>query len=143
MNNAQIEAFPVVLKQAVCWGEMDAFQHVNNIVYYRYFENARIKYFIDAGIHEHLLTHKTGPVIGSSSCQFLKPLTYPDDILIGARVSTVRQKRFTMEYAIQSEKLNEVVATGVAEIIYFDYRTNQTAIIPESILSLIRAIEKG
>ena len=39
------ERYPVVIEIPVAWGEMDAFQHLNNIVYFRYFESARIAYF--------------------------------------------------------------------------------------------------
>lgn len=39
-----LEGFPVVIELPVVWGEMDAFAHVNNVVYFRYFESARIAY---------------------------------------------------------------------------------------------------
>jgi acyl-CoA thioester hydrolase len=40
-----IDGYPVVIEIPIAWGEMDAFQHVNNIFYFRYFESARIAYF--------------------------------------------------------------------------------------------------
>ena len=40
-----LAGFPVVVEQAVAWGDMDSYQHVNNVVYFRYFENARLEYF--------------------------------------------------------------------------------------------------
>src|SRR4029077_12717598 len=39
-----LSGFPVVVRQNVIWGEMDAYNHVNNVVYFRYFENARLEY---------------------------------------------------------------------------------------------------
>ena len=45
MSETLLTGFPVVVAQAVVWGEMDAYRHVNNVVYFRYFENARIEYF--------------------------------------------------------------------------------------------------
>ncbi|MCB0148997.1 MAG: acyl-CoA thioesterase, partial [Caldilineaceae bacterium] len=45
-----LAGYPVVIEIPVAWGEMDAFQHVNNIVYFRYFESGRIAYFERAGM---------------------------------------------------------------------------------------------
>ena len=46
---ALLETFPVVSKIPVLWGDMDSFQHVNNVIYFRYFESARIQYFDTLG----------------------------------------------------------------------------------------------
>ena len=43
--NSPVADYPVVIETPVAWGEMDAYGHVNNIVYFRYFESARIAYF--------------------------------------------------------------------------------------------------
>ncbi len=40
-----LKAHPVVIETPVAWGEMDSLQHVNNIIYFRYFESARMAYF--------------------------------------------------------------------------------------------------
>ena len=42
MDHKQLENYPVVIEIPVAWGDMDAFQHVNNVAYFRYFESARI-----------------------------------------------------------------------------------------------------
>jgi len=46
--------YPVVLSQDIIWGDMDAFGHINNTVYFRYFEDARIAYFDQIGVHEQM-----------------------------------------------------------------------------------------
>ena len=48
------QEYPVVLSQDIIWGDMDAFGHVNNTVYFRYFEDARIAYFDQIGVHEQI-----------------------------------------------------------------------------------------
>src|SRR6202035_1702223 len=45
MSEALVAGFPVLVEQAVVWGDMDSYRHVNNVVYFRYFENARLEYF--------------------------------------------------------------------------------------------------
>ena len=81
--------YPVVVEQAVAWGEMDSYEHVNNVVYFRYFENARLEYF--RRLNWFAFEKETG--IGRSTavkrrCDpfSMRPLTYPDTILIDARM---------------------------------------------------------
>ena len=40
-----LKTFPIIVNYPVIWGDMDSFQHVNNVIYFRYFETARIQYF--------------------------------------------------------------------------------------------------
>lgn len=125
--------FPVILKQDLAWGDMDAFQHINNCVYFRYFENVRLEYFGRVGVIDSMKESNVGPILGATECRYLAPLTYPDSILVGTRVSKIREKRFSMRYEIFSTKLNKVVAVGSGEIVYFDFSSGQSCAIPEKI----------
>ena len=66
-------------RQPIRWGDMDMLGHVNNTVYFRYCEQARIEwtYGLYAGSD---LYDKTGPVIVNASCTFLLPLVYPGEV---------------------------------------------------------------
>ncbi|HEX6622399.1 MAG TPA: acyl-CoA thioesterase, partial [Pyrinomonadaceae bacterium] len=97
-----LEAYPVVIETPVAWGEMDSFQHVNNIVYFRYFESARMAYFERVGFWAYMDETGVGPILASTRCKFILPLTYPDTVSIGARVSEIEDDRFTMSYAVVS-----------------------------------------
>lgn len=141
MASRTFEDYSLRLTQEVQWGEMDSFNHVNNSVYFRYFENARIAYFEQTGINRFMKEHIVGPILGSTECKFLAPLTYPDTIDICTRVMAVKEKRFTMEYLVYSRQLNREAAVGSGEIVYFDYSTNKTTPIPESILDNIKMAE--
>ncbi len=131
------------IEQPIIWGDMDAFNHINNTVYFRYFENARIAYFDKTGINQMMAKSKIGPILGESSCRYLKPLTYPDTIRIFTYTSALRPKRFTMKYLIESKKLGSVVAEGSGEIVYLDYNSDKTALIPDSIREAIIALDKN
>jgi len=135
------QAFSLTLSQAVQWGEMDAFQHVNNSVYFQYFENARIHYFEETGINAYMASHQVGPILGSTECKFLAPLTWPDTVTVATRVTAIKEKRFSMQYTVFSDKLSREVATGSGEIIFFDYRKQQTCLIPSSIVDKIEQFE--
>ena len=81
-----ISEYPVIFEQNVAWGDMDAFGHVNNVQYYRYIESARICYFEELNIFQQDIY----TVVASSQCQYLRPLFYPDQLKIGARVEECR-----------------------------------------------------
>ncbi len=100
-----LAGYPVVVEVPVAWGEMDAFGHVNNIVYFRYFETARIAYFERLDVPEFLARDPVGPILAETSCRFRAALSYPDTVWVGARVESVGEDRFVMRYAVLSRRL--------------------------------------
>ena len=104
----QMTEFPVVLQQQLDWGDMDAFHHINNVVYFRYFENVRMKYFEATGMIDEAQRTRIVPILGATECKYLLPLIYPDSITLGATVSKIREKRLSMKYFIYSQKLEKI-----------------------------------
>lgn len=137
----KITGFPVILQQQLEWGDMDALNHINNVVYFRYFENVRMKYFERIGVMEEMEKTKVAPILGATECKFLLPLTYPDTITLGASVSQVREKRLTMEYVIFSQKSKEIAAEGGAEVVFVDFSSGRSALVSETILAAIKKIQ--
>ena len=134
-----LEGFPVQLRFALRWGEMDAFQHLNNTVYFGYFEDVRIAYFQRMKIFTDA---DVGPILHSTQCRFRAPLTYPDNLVVGARVPEIDDGgRFTMEYAVYSEALQAVAATGTGLIVPFDYKAKTKATLPDAWRTAIQDIE--
>ncbi len=132
------QGYSVVIEDTVRWGDMDAFQHVNNTVYFQYFESARIAYFERAEI---LATHPIGPILGATSCRFKAPLSYPDQLQLGARVSSFTDDRFTMAYAVFSADKQRVVAEGDGVVVGYNYQTQQKAPLPAGWVSAIRRLD--
>src|SRR5262245_46892162 len=123
--------FPVVTEDIVRWGDLDALGHVNNTLFFRYFETARITYFDRIGWPAS--AHRgIGPILGSTSCRFRRPLRYPDRLKVGARVRELGEDRFTMEYAIWSEAQETIAASGEAVIVSFDYEHGRKVSIPDA-----------
>ena len=116
--NEQLDKFPVVIEIPVAWGEMDAMQHVNNIVYFRYIESVRMAYFERLGLLNQLSDTGVGPILAWTSCRFRRALTYPDTVSVGTRVTKIDVDRFTMETLIVSHAMNDVAAEseGIVEI---------------------------
>ncbi len=133
--------YPVVLAQDVIWRDLDAFQHVNNAVYFRYFEDARIAYFARTEILAHKEATNQGPILASTKCDFRAPLSYPDRIHIATTVEDVQGKRFSMKYFVFSEKLGGLAAEGEGLIVYYDYAAAKSCLVPETIAAAIDRIE--
>ena len=133
--------FPVTVPLAVAWGEMDAFGHVNNTVFFRYFETARIAYFDAIGYDRLMAEQGLGPILAETSCRFRRPLKYPDRLVVGARVPTVGDDRFTMEYRIWSEQWGSAAGKGEGLIVSFDYRAQKRVPLPPSIVAAIERVE--
>jgi acyl-CoA thioester hydrolase len=104
---------------------MDALNHVNNAVYFRYFETARLDYFRHISLMEEMAVTNVGPVLGDTDCRYKLPVTYPDTLLVGSRIAEVKEDRFTMEYKIVSHKLSKITTTGSATIVMFDFNANK------------------
>src|ERR1700745_2673797 len=97
-----LSKFPVIVRQQVVWGDMDAYRHVNNVVYFRYFENARLEYFRRLDWFDLERDTGVGPILHSTERRFRPPLPYPDTVSIGARVAALGQDRFELEHVVWS-----------------------------------------
>jgi acyl-CoA thioester hydrolase len=128
----ELKDFPVIVKFPVAWGDMDSFGHVNNIRFFKYFESARIKYFEETGFVNSMHHTKIGPILASTSAKFIKPIVYPDTILIGTKITDLFDQKFSMDYIIESEK-NGVVAVGEALIVILDYKTSKKVSLPMNV----------
>src|SRR5437870_11424548 len=114
-----LKGFPVVVVQEVLWGEMDAYQHVNNVAYFRYFENSRLEYFRRLGWFDFEKATGIGPILQATSARFRRALTYPDTIHIGTRLLEMKDDRFVIEHKIVSEALDDVATVGEGVIVTF------------------------
>jgi acyl-CoA thioester hydrolase len=128
-----LEGYPVAVQLPLTWGQMDAFSHVNNTQYFRWFEDVRMAYFQACGIFDHMDAHQVGPILARTQCRFMAPLTFPDTVHLGTRIEDMGEDRFTMIYRVVSEAQGCVAAEGDGRIVMLDYATNQKASIPDAI----------
>jgi acyl-CoA thioester hydrolase len=139
MADDPLGGFRIVIDVPVAWGEMDAFGHVNNIVFFRYFESARIAY-LDA-IAFRGLDGAAGPILASTQCRFRRPLAYPDTVRVGARTTSLASDRFTMEYRIVSAAHADVAAEGSGIVVAYDYARAARTSLPEAVRARILEID--
>jgi acyl-CoA thioester hydrolase len=135
-----LKQYPTVIPQTVKWGDMDAAQHVNNTVYLRYFENARIAFFNQIGFMDFMGEGGIGPILAEVNCRYKVPLTFPDNIQITARIlpDSFTEYGFVMQHLVYSEKLQRIAAEGTSRIVCYDYKSKQKALISSELREKLR-----
>jgi acyl-CoA thioester hydrolase len=143
-----MQGFPVTLELPVQWGEMDALRHVNNGRFFTWFESARIAYFdrlrgAIPGAGATVGLGDIGPILASTSCDFLRPITYPAVVRVGARVTELGNSSMRMEYAVErSDAPDDLCAKGTSVVVLVRYTTLQKVRVPDEMRAAIDALEK-
>src|SRR5262249_20514642 len=136
-----LEGYPVVIVVPVQWGDQDAFGHVNNTVYFRWFESARIAYFLRIGLRTLQGDERIGSILASSSCDYRKSITFPDTVRVGVRVTRIGRSSIGFEHRIVSEAMGALAAEGASTVVVIDYDDNRPRPVPESVREAIGALE--
>ena len=134
---------PVRVEGDVAWGEMDAFQHVNNIIYLRWFENARIQYFMRTGFIAHMEASGIGPILAESRCRYRVPVTFPDRVTVTVTARDLGEDRFTMDYCLYSQQHDCLVAEGESSIVCYDFKVGAKAKLPAQVRLAMEALESA
>ena len=114
---------------------MDALGHVNNIVYFQYFEIARLQWFEKAGFSPLAASTREGMVIVDNHAQYLKPVVYPSDITVRMGGHTPGRSSFISTYTLCVS--GELYTQGSAKIVWIDTVTGKSVSLPDSVRQLI------
>lgn len=112
------------------WGDMDAMGHINNAVYFRYMETARIDWFTSLGVQPD--PKGEGIVIVNAFCNFIRQFEYPGRILIRTYVSNPGRSSFdtwaTME---REDQPGTICASGGATVVWVNFPAHKSAPLPD------------
>ncbi|OBT04210.1 thioesterase [Shewanella sp. UCD-FRSSP16_17] len=133
-----IQQHSIITEIPVAWGEMDALNHVNNVVYFRYFETARIDFFSQINMMDDLAKTSIGPVLSETHARYKRPVTFPDTLLVSVSISDIQQDRFVMHYRIFSKAQQAVTTTGTANVVMFNFKTGQKATLTPELLDALK-----
>ena len=137
----QLSEYPVGIEVPVLWGDQDAFGHVNNVIYFRWFESARIAYFEKIGLFDLLSQSGVGVILASIKCDFLSQLIYPDRACIAARVTRIGNSSMTMQHSLISKATNHVSATAYSTVVTFNFEKNTSERVPDDLRRNISELE--
>jgi len=133
---------PISLSLPVAWGEMDALGHVNNVVYFRYLECARVEFMRRCGMTELRTPQGVGVILQHVQCRFRRPIVFPDTVTITARVTSIEADRFTLDHEIFSTAQSVVAAVGTSTIVTYDYTAKTKVPIPADLRRAIESMAK-
>jgi acyl-CoA thioester hydrolase len=139
--DALLEGYAAVISLPVQWGDMDAFAHVNNVVYFRWFESARIAYFQRIGVTKHRSGDELGPILASSSCHYRRPIVFPDTVRVGVRATRVGRTSIGLEHRIVSVEQKALAAEGTATTVFYDYARGRSHPVPDDVRRAIAGLE--
>ncbi|SAI10297.1 thioesterase [Bordetella ansorpii] len=115
------------------WGDSDSLNHLNNTVYFRLMEEARMRILYGAGMQ--LPGPGAGAILAHASCDFMRPLTYPADVRVTHRVARIG--RSSIEFELTLEKLGDeagIYARGRNVLVCMDFVANRSQPWPEELL---------
>jgi len=112
------------------WGDMDAMGHLNNTVYFRFMEQARIGWF-DSLLPGGEAWNATGIVIANASCNFKRPINYPGTVEVRLSVGSPGGSSVPTYYELLVDE--EIHADGEATVVFIDMEKHQPIRIPQNI----------
>ena len=108
---------------------MDAYQHVNNTVYFRYMEQARVEYL--QGLGYKVMPVGTAPVVVNTGCTFLIPLNYPGTVEVKMFTGRPGRSSVPTSFELRLQGDDKLYATGEAKIVWVDAATGKSVPLPE------------
>jgi acyl-CoA thioester hydrolase len=139
-----LDDYPVVAEVVVRWGDIDLLGHVNNIKYLQYFECARVEYLMQAGLGAPgKAWREFGFILAKVDCRYKAPVTFPDSLSVGARVSALGEDRLVFQHAAYSSKLGRLAASGEAFLVGYNYAESRRTAIPADLRATIIKLEGG
>jgi acyl-CoA thioester hydrolase len=130
------DRYPHVVSIATRWMDNDVYGHVNNVVYYSYFDTVINRYLIEVG----KLDIARGAVIGlcvESRCRYRKPIAFPQELDAGLRVAKLRRTSVTYEIGIFARDDHAAVADGSFVHVFVDRETRHATPIPAALRSAL------
>ena len=135
----QRQAFPHIGTVTTCWTDNDIYGHVNNAVYYHYFDSVINAYLVDQGG----LDIQQGEVVGfivHSACDYLGPVAYPGNLEVGIATTKVGNSSVTYQVALFKPGESAPSAVGSMVHVFVAQASNQPVAIPERLRHALQAI---
>lgn len=119
----------------VRWGDMDAYGHVNNTIYFRYFEQARVEWLeqLDFPVDP---CEVSGPVIINANCTFMIPVNYPATVIVKLYAGDPGRSSVMTWYELFVEGDDRLFAEGAAKVVWMDMQSGKSVPLPDRLRAL-------
>lgn len=120
------------------WGDMDVMGHVNNTLYFRYMEIARVQWLLDAGAP--VTPEGEAPVVVNAFCNFTRQLEFPGDVIVRSYVGAVGRTSVDVYQEMAHSSTPDVVsASGGATLVWFNFQTQKSTPLPDWLRQILQA----
>ena len=137
----RLESYPYHLKLQTRWSDNDVYGHVNNSVYYFYFDTLVNRWLIENGLLEIGKSDVIGLVV-ETSCSYFASLKFPDDIVAGLRVSKTGRSSVHYEIGLFRNAEETASAQGHFTHVYVDEKTRRPKPISDIMIDKLNRIKK-
>ncbi|ADJ63296.1 MULTISPECIES: acyl-CoA thioesterase [Herbaspirillum] len=126
-------------RQTIRWGDMDAFGHVNNTVYFRFMEQCRIEWLEE--VFGPTIAGEEGPVIVNAHCNFRRQMKYPARICVEMSAGHLGRTSVETTYIIRDAADEQIIyADGAAKIVWVDFKKEKSTALPEQLRQLLTSL---
>ena len=132
---------PVIVELPIQWGDQDAFGHVNGVVYFRWFETARVEHLNQCGLGHLMSRQGIGPILAAIKCDYRRQLKHPDTIYVSASIADIGRSSMKMRHLIYSHSQQQVAAEGESTVVMFDYTAQRATRVPDEVRRQIEQFE--
>ncbi len=114
---------------AVRWGDMDAYNHVNNTVYFRFMEQCRLEWFAMLGFKT--VDEDVVPILVEANCRFIRAVTHPATVRVTIRVTDIGPK---IVETVHDIFVGDVLyATGICKLLWMSRSANKAVALPDAV----------
>ena len=131
--------YPHFTTIATRWGDNDAYGHVNNVVYYAYFDTAVNQHLIDRGVLDLAQSTVIGLVV-DTSCTFFSSISFPDLVHVGVKVAQLGRSSVQYEIGIFCNDADTASAVGRFVHVYVDRASNRPVPIPDAVRDVLQPL---
>jgi len=127
-----------VARIPIRWGDMDAYGHVNNTIYFRFMEQARVEWLEEMDIK--IQPGGDGPVIINASCTFLVPMTYPGTVEVRTFIGQIGRSSISTHAEMRVEGDDALYAEGAAKVVWMNTGSGKSVPIPEAVRAVLEQV---
>jgi len=135
-----LDSYPHHLPLQTRWADNDVYGHVNNSVYYFYFDTVVNRWLIDNGLLEVGKSETIGLVVGTS-CDYFAPVSFPDEIVAGLRAAKIGSSSVTYEIGLFRNNETTASAQGTFVHVYVDEKNRRPAPISDKMKEKLKEIQ--
>jgi acyl-CoA thioester hydrolase len=132
--------FPLSISLRIDWSELDLFGHVNNVMFFKYIQAARVNYWETIGINKTFTQTKIGPILLSTSCQFKKQLQYPGTVTVKSGINFIKNTSFGLHHQLIDQH-GDLVAEAEDVIVMFDFSKNEKVPVSAEMRAMVEKLE--